>query len=132
MLREKGDKERTVFFTSETAFALMMYSSVRKNPNHSDHYFLNDLTHEPITYDCLYRMFHRLARKVNIPTKFSPHQWRHAAARSWLCAGMNLKTVSEILGHYSEQVTGDIYGTLDENELQQLYNLTMVKILHNK
>ena len=130
LIREKGDKERTVFYTPETAFALMIYNSVRVNPNHSDHYFLKDDTHDPITYDCMYKMFRRLAKKANIKQKFSPHQWRHAAVRSWLLSGMNLKSASEIAGHSSEKVTGDIYGTLDENELQQLYNQTMVKILH--
>ena len=132
VITEKGDKERTVFFTSETAFAFMMYSSVRYNPHNSDHYFLNETNYQPINYDCLYKMFRRIAQKANVTTKFSPHQWRHAAARSWLMAGMNLKTVSEILGHSSEKITGDIYGTLDENELQQLYNRTQYKITHQK
>lgn len=130
VIREKGDKERTVFYTAETAFALMMYNSIRINPHNSDHYFLKDMSHDPITYDCIYKMFRRLAKKANIKQKFSPHQWRHAAVRSWLLNGMNLKTASEIAGHSSEKVTGDIYGTLDEQEQQQLYNQTMVKILH--
>ena len=130
LIIEKGDKERTVFFTPETAFALMLYSSSRNNPYNDDHYFLNENTHGPLTYNCLYKIFQRLAKSAKIKAKFSPHQWRHAAVRSWLIAGMNLKTASEIAGHSSEKVTGDIYGTLNEKELQQLYNQTQ-KILHD-
>lgn len=126
---EKGDKERTVFFTPETAFALMIYNSVRDNPFNEEYYFLNENTHLKLTYNCLYKIFQRLAKTANVKSKFSPHQWRHAAVRSWLIAGMNLKTASEIAGHSSEKVTGDIYGTLNEQELQQLYNQTQ-KIMH--
>lgn len=127
-IREKGDKERTVFFTPEAAFALTMYNSVRKNPNDEDHFFLNEQFHTPLTYYGVYRIFSRLAKEVNVRTKFSPHEWRHAAIRSWLQAGLNLKSASEIAGHSSEKVTGDIYGTLDEEELHVLYNQTIQKL----
>ena len=128
VVREKGDKERTVFFTTETALALAVYNSVRENPFDEDHFFLSDTSHEPITYSGVYQIFKRLAKKANVKTKFSPHQWRHAAARSWIKAGMNLKTVSEILGHGSEKVTGDIYGTLDDEEKRELYYKTQAVI----
>ena len=127
VIREKGDKERVVFFTSETTLALVLYASIRENPNQDDHFFLGK-THEPLTYTGVYQIFRRVADKTHIKTKYSPHQWRHAAARSWIQAGMNLKIVSEILGHGSEQVTGDIYGTLNELELQTAYNNISIKI----
>jgi len=38
------------------------------------------------------------------------HTLRHTAASVMIEAGVPLKTVSEILGHASIQVTGDIYG----------------------
>ncbi|WP_168202683.1 MULTISPECIES: site-specific integrase [Georgenia] len=38
------------------------------------------------------------------------HTLRHTAASTMLEAGVPLRTVSEILGHASVQVTGDIYG----------------------
>ena len=127
VIREKGDKERVVFFTSETTLALVLYASVRENPNQEDHFFLSQ-DHRPLTYAGVYQIFRRVADKTHIKTRYSPHQWRHAAARSWIQAGMNLKIVSEILGHYSEQVTGDIYGTLNELELQTAYNNISVKL----
>ena len=128
IIREKGDKTRTVFFTSETAFALAMYNSIRQNPYNYEEFFLSETTHQPLKYSGVYQIFQRLAKEANVKTKFSPHQWRHAAARSWLMAGMNLKSVGEILGHESEKVTGDMYGTLSEAELQILYNETTQKL----
>ena len=129
---EKGNKERVVFYTSEAALALTMYNSIRKNPNGEEHFFLNEQFHTPLKYSGIYQILRRLAIKAKVKSKFSPHQWRHAAARSWLMAGMNLKTVSEILGHSSEKVTADIYGTLNEVELYRLYIETIQKIYANK
>ena len=130
LIREKGDKERTVFFTSEAALALAMYASARKNPHEEEHFFLNEQFHTPLTYFGVYRVFSRLAKEAKIKTKFSPHEWRHAAIRSWLQAGLNLKSASEIAGHSSEKVTGDIYGTLEAEELHKLYNQT-IQLLQN-
>lgn len=128
IVREKGDKERTVFFTSETALALAMYSSVRQNPLNEENFFLSETMHTPLTYYGVYQIFRRLAAQAKVKGKFSPHQWRHAAIRSWLQAGLNLKSASEIAGHSSEKVTGDIYGTLNEYELHHLYDQTVKKI----
>lgn len=128
-VREKGDKERIVFYTAETALALARYKAWRDNPQDLPQFFLSeDKKHAALTYSGIYEIFRRLARKAKVTGKTSPHQWRHAAIRSWLRAGMNLKTASEIAGHTSEKVTGDIYGTLDEMELHALYNETIQRI----
>lgn len=129
IVREKGDKIRSVFFTSETALALARYKFWRKNPHDLPQFFLSEDKHyKALQYRGVYEVFRRLARKANVKGKFSPHEWRHAAIRSWLKAGMNLKTASELAGHSGEQVTGDIYGTLDELELHALYDQTMARI----
>ena len=38
------------------------------------------------------------------------HTLRHSAAVSWLEAGVHIKAVSDLLGHSSISITGDIYG----------------------
>ena len=128
VVREKGDKERIVFYTTETALALAMYSSIRENPFDDEHFFLSETIHEGLNYSGVYQIFRRLAIKANVKSKFSPHQWRHAAVRSWIKAGMNLKSASELAGHGSEKTTGDIYGTLGEDELHELYDKTQAAI----
>lgn len=128
-VHEKGDKERIVFYTSETALALARYKLWRENPQDLPQFFLTeDHKHTALSYFGVYETFRRLAKKAGVTGKTSPHEWRHAAIRSWLKAGMNLKTASEIAGHTSEKVTGDIYGTLDEKELHILYNETIQRI----
>ena len=131
IVREKGDKERTVFYTTECALALAMYNSVRENPLEDEHFFLSETYHEPMSYSGVYQIFRRLAKAAGVTGKYSPHQWRHAAARSWIKNGMNLKTASELLGHVTEKITGDIYGTLDDDERHALYDKTMA-LIHTK
>ena len=125
VIREKGDKERTVFYTPAATLALTMYAASRENPKHSDHFFLSLTTHEPLQYSGIYQIYRRAAKKAGVTDKFSPHQWRHATIRGLIEAGMNLKTVSEFAGHEGVEVTGDIYGTLNEKEIQEVYNRNM-------
>ena len=131
IVHEKGDKERAVFFTAETALALARYKLWRDNPENHPQFFLSEDAHRrPLSYKGIYQIFRRLALKAGVGGNYSPHQWRHAAVRSWLKAGMNLKSASEIAGHSSEKVTGDIYGTLNEEELHALYDETILRIRH--
>lgn len=129
IVHEKGNKDRAVFFTPETALALARYKLWRENPHDLPNFFLSDDKHnKALTYKGVYQIFRRLAKKAGVTGSYSPHQWRHAAVRSWLKAGMNLKSASQLAGHESEKVTGDIYGTLDECELHNLYDQTMARI----
>jgi site-specific recombinase XerD len=37
------------------------------------------------------------------------HILRHSAARAWLEQGVHIKSVSDLLGHSSVAITGDVY-----------------------
>ena len=55
------------------------------------------------------------ARKAGIVKAVGVHTLRHSAANGWLEDGVHIKAVSDLLGHSSISVTGDIYGhTLDD------------------
>ena len=130
-VHEKGEKDRVVFYTAKTALALARYKNWRENPKGLPQFFLSENNRfNAMNYKGVYEVFRRLAKKAGVSGSFSPHQWRHAAARSWIRAGMNLKVVSEILGHSGVEVTGDIYGTSNENELHALYDQTQ-KLLYS-
>ncbi len=53
-----------------------------------------------------------LAKKAGLP-RITLHQLRHSAASALLAAGVGLKQVSEMLGHSSVAITGDIYAHVD-------------------
>jgi integrase len=49
------------------------------------------------------------ARRAALPTGIGLHTLRHSAATVMIENGVPLKVVSEILGHFSVSITGDIY-----------------------
>jgi integrase len=50
------------------------------------------------------------AKRANLPSTVGLHTLRHSAASVMLSAGVPLKVVSEIFGHASVAITGDVYG----------------------
>lgn len=63
--------------------------------------------------------FHTLTKRSRIrDCRF--HDLRHTAASLWLQAGLNLKTVSEALGHTSIAITADVYGKVSPVQRREL------------
>lgn len=58
----------------------------------------------------IYRAFKNILQKANIQTHLTVHSMRHSFATRLLEKGADIKTVSELLGHKSIQITFDIYG----------------------
>jgi integrase len=50
------------------------------------------------------------AKRANLPSTVGLHTLRHSAASVMLSAGVPLKVVSELFGHASVAITGDVYG----------------------
>jgi integrase len=49
-------------------------------------------------------------KRAGLPSSVGLHTLRHSAASVMLSAGVPLKVVSEVFGHASVAITGDIYG----------------------
>jgi integrase len=65
------------------------------------------------------RQFTILATKAGL-SPIGIHGMRHTAATLMIRTGVNIKVVSETLGHSSIRVTLDIYGHLLEDQKQEL------------
>jgi integrase len=124
-VHEKGrggnNKTRAVFYSEETAGALRAWLAVRPHIENLDYVFLGKFHgHYDRLYEGgIYHMLERYAKKLGIPKGYNPHNWRHRRIRNLLVGGISLPEASQIAGHSSVRVTGDIYGTFDENELQR-------------
>lgn len=122
-VHEKGrggnNKSRTVFFGEATQKALIDWLKIRPDIPGLDYVFIGNHNgnwnrlHE----NGVYQVLKRSAHKVGIEKSYNPHSFRHAAIRGLLANGMSLPKVSQIAGHSSTAVTGDIYGCFDENHL---------------
>lgn len=129
VVHEKGrggnKKARLVFFNEKTKRALSDWLEIRPmTPNCP--YVFGGLKKggrkngwHGLTESGVYQALKRLAKKAGVEEGYNPHNWRHGAARGMIKNGASLSVVSQILGHSSTQITGDIYGILSENELQE-------------
>lgn len=66
-------------------------------------------TGTPVDPRNLLRTVQIAARKINA-NGVGVHSLRHSAAVAWLESGVHIKAVSDLLGHASIAITGDIYG----------------------
>jgi site-specific recombinase XerD len=121
-VREKGrggnHKERVIFYTTATAQAITRMLDAKP----SSLYVFTKQNGGRLTEQALYKILRRLAKKAGITQGYNPHAWRHGAIRHMLNQGMHLAAASQIAGHSSIKVTGDIYGSQDTNTLQTLHD----------
>lgn len=120
---EKGKKLRTVFFTELTSEVLIAYLLTRPDIA-SDTFFISHHC-KPYTTKGVYHMVKSVGADVGI--KASPHLFRHTAARAWLENGLDVGTVSQLLGHTSPVIAVQKYGSWSTKKLKRFHGeATMV------
>ncbi|MCI9085639.1 MAG: site-specific integrase [Clostridia bacterium] len=77
----------------------------------------------PLTKRNIYRAFNDRLKKAKITTHLTIHSMRHSFATRLLEKGADIKTVSELLGHKSIQITLDIYSHISANLKHQTISL---------
>ncbi|AEF35870.1 MULTISPECIES: tyrosine-type recombinase/integrase [Mycobacteriaceae] len=60
------------------------------------------------------------------------HTLRHTAAQTWLEAGVHIKAVSDLLGHSSISITGDIYGHTSDDTARAAMDALAERLGHRK
>lgn len=121
VVREKGRRQRTVYFGEETAQVLRAWLDVR-SADDSDALFTRARGGGPLSPAGTYQVFRRLAVRAHLAgtgRRCNPHSLRHAWARRALQAGSDLGTVSEVLGHAGIAVTARFYARWADQELQE-------------
>lgn len=103
----KGNKERIVYYGRRSAQALNMYER-----NTRGHLF-DGWTDEGLRWE-MYRQLGKFCPRVH------PHQLRHTFATEMLNQGMDLKTLSVLLGH-SSVMTTEIYARAAEKRIAEQY-----------
>lgn len=89
-------------------FKLLEWNEIKIKQHFKDGLvFVNELG-KPIEPRNFIRKFHSVIKKANIPHA-NVHSLRHTFATRGLEAGIDLKTMQELLGHANISITGDLY-----------------------
>lgn len=123
VVREKGrggfGKERWIYFTPNTARVIKMWLKVRPDCESESVFVSTYYPFKGLSPNAIYEMLERTAKRAGVENGWNPHNWRHGAIRGMLNRGMPLPVASQIAGHSSTAITGDIYGAFSEEMLQE-------------
>ncbi|MAW21078.1 MAG: tyrosine recombinase XerD [Flavobacteriales bacterium] len=117
----KGDKERLAPIGGKALKCLKTYiNEVRSHQDikkgHEDFVFLNNRGAK-LTRVMIFLIIQKLAEKIGMRKKISPHTFRHSFATHLIEGGADLRAVQEMLGHESITTT-EIYTHLDKDYLR--------------
>lgn len=102
--------------------ALEALSSQRSNT--SDFVFIfSSNKGTPLSKRNIYKVFNKRLEAASIQSHVTFHSFRHSFATRLLEKGADIKTVSELLGHKSIQITLDTYSHVGKNLKKQTVNL---------
>ena len=119
--KTKGRKTRTVFFSQKTEKELRKWLKYKERYCSSDYAFPIRSTGRPMTVSQYGTNFRKYVVRAGITKKVSPHTLRNNFAKRCLLSGMDIYTLSRILGHSSVKVTERNYLDVKDEELKEKY-----------
>ena len=117
----KGCKERCVFFSTKTARELRRWLAFKDRYIETPVLFPVKATGFPLGVCTFETNFRSYIRRAGINKPISPHALRNNFAKRCILAGMDIYTLSRILGHSSVTVTEKAYLDLTDNDIKHCY-----------
>ena len=117
----KGRKDRVVFFSKKTELILRRWMQFKDRYVESDYLFPVKSTGASVGVSNFETNFKSYIRRAGIDENISPHCIRNNFAKRCLMSGMDLYTLSKLLGHSSVTVTEQAYLDLNDEDLGKRY-----------
>lgn len=117
----KGRKDRTVFFSSKTETVMRRWIQYKDRYTESDYLFPVKSSGGAISVANFETNFKKYLRRAGLKESISPHCLRNNFAKRCLMNGMDVYTLSKLLGHSSVRVTEEAYLDLTDDDLQKRY-----------
>lgn len=122
-VRGKGNKDRLVPMNKKTAEVLKAYLKKREELltklNRTSNYVFVNRMGKRLSERWVFEVVRRAGRKIGL-YRLHPHSLRHAFATHLLNAGMDLRSIQELLGH-SSLATTQRYTSINYDYLLQVY-----------
>lgn len=117
----KGRKSRSVFFSVKTARALQRWMRFKDRYVESELLFPVKATGQQLEVSNFGANFRKYIARADIKKEVSPHALRNNFAKRCIMAGMDIYTLSRILGHSSVTVTEKAYMDLTDRDIRSRY-----------
>lgn len=117
----KGRKDRTVFFSAKTESALRRWLQFKDRYSESDYLFPVRERGGHIEVSNFEGNFKKYLLRAGLNEQYSPHCLRNNFAKRCLMNGMDIYTLSRILGHSSVTVTEQAYLDLNDDDIGKRY-----------
>ena len=117
----KGRKARCVYFSIKTAKALQQWLRFKDRYVESSYIFPTQESGMPLELRSFESNFRRYVMRSGIQKEISPHALRNNFAKRCILAGMDIYTLSRILGHSSVTVTEKAYLDLTDQDIKRCY-----------
>lgn len=116
----KGRQTRFVFFSMTTAKNLQRWMRFKDRYSTGD-YLFSGKSGLPFEVHSFETNFKRYLARAGIEKEYTPHALRNNFAKRCLMNGMDIYTLSRILGHSSVTVTEKAYLDLNDRDLRSRY-----------
>jgi site-specific recombinase XerD len=120
IVAEKGDRRRTVVFTTFTARLLAKWLNVRSSSTEFVFTSLSD--GERLTASGINQVLKRLKARAEVTGRVNPHSFRHNFARAYLENGGNIVSLAKLLGHADINTTAAYYAVFTHDELAEMHS----------
>lgn len=117
----KGRKDRTVYFSQKTEVVLRRWLQYKDRYVDSPFVFPAKYSGRNIQISNFETNFKSYLRRARLNEKLSPHCLRNNFAKRCLMNGMDIYTLSKILGHSSVTVTEQAYLDLTDDDIGKRY-----------
>lgn len=117
----KGRKDRCVYFSIKTARLLQSWLRFKDRYVETDYLFPTKENGTPIEIRSFETNFKKHLKRAGIQKDVSPHALRNNFAKRCILAGMDIFTLSRILGHSSVTVTEKAYLDLTDRDIKRCY-----------
>ena len=119
--KTKGRRARNTFFSGKTATELSGWLQYKKAVCSSGYIFPGRNHGNKLEVSTYEKRFNHYVKRAGINKHISPHTLRNNFAKRCLLSGMDIYTLSRILGHSSVTVTEEAYLDVRDMELKGRY-----------